>query len=727
MARLRVTKSPSEALALTNCAFIHPSSLAPAAEYVVLNGRYRFNLKTDPSVEPGHVGLSKVQRSWAQLALNDDVAAEAFQAREQGNVCAGTVNFRVDLMKRGEQQVTLDAEKLAALFHAQFDLHVFTLGQTLVVNFGGHNLLITVHALATIDAGAEAGAGADWALLMAATAVKVFAGGDSPIRMAGSGKATFNPNAILDPTFNFSELGIGGLDEELLVIFRRAFTSRLFPPEFTRSLGIQPVRGILLHGPPGTGKTLIARQIGKVLNSHEPKIVNGPEILNKFVGQSEENIRNLFKDAEAEFKSKGDASQLHVIIFDEIDAICRQRGSRGDSTGVGDSVVTQLLSKLDGVDQLDNILVIGMTNRFDLIDEALLRPGRLELHLEISLADEPGRLDILRIHTALLQQAGRLAADLDLAEIAAVTKNYSGAELAGLVKAAASVALTRHIKVGTVAAVKDDYDQVRVGHADFAVALEDIRPAFGSVDDELAGCGTEQILHFSNDTQRILDEGASYAKAASLDTRNNLVSVLVHGEAGAGKTALAARIAQQSGFPFIKILSLQTLMGMSEQACIYRLTQVFADACKSELSCVILDNLEDLADWNPVGPRYSPALVKALKSVLGKRPPAKRRLLVLATTSNREALNAVGLGAYFKHEILVPAISTLPALQAVLEACLGGPESAEILGSVRAAMGHDSRVFSIPVKNLLALIGHAACDEENVAQCFLGEFERYLY
>lgn len=111
-------------------------------------------------------------------------------------------------------------------------------------------------------------------------------------------------------------------------------------------LGVQHVKGLLLYGPPGTGKTLMARQIGKMLNAREPKVVSGPEILSKFVGQSEENVRKLFADAEAEYKAKGEESSLHIIIFDELDAICKQRGSRGDSTGVGDSVVNQLLAKV---------------------------------------------------------------------------------------------------------------------------------------------------------------------------------------------------------------------------------------------------------------------------------------------------------------------------------------------------------------------------------------------
>ena len=187
-------------------------------------------------------------------------------------------------------------------------------------------------------------------------------------------------NAILQPNFKFKDMGIGGLDKEFSAIFRRAFQSRIFPPGLIQNMGIQHVKGILLYGPPGTGKTLIARKIGQMLNAREPKVINGPEILNKFVGQSEENVRKLFADAESEYKTKGDDSDLHIIIFDELDAVCKQRGSGGSGgTGVGDSVVNQLLAKLDGVDQLNNILLIGMTNRRDMIDDALLRPGRLEV------------------------------------------------------------------------------------------------------------------------------------------------------------------------------------------------------------------------------------------------------------------------------------------------------------------------------------------------------------
>lgn len=121
----------------------------------------------------------------------------------------------------------------------------------------------------------------------------------SPLNLKASKKRAA-ANAIVRPDFNFSDMGIGGLDDEFQIMFRRAFASRIFPPGLVEQLGINHVKGILLYGPPGTGKTLMARQIGKMLNAREPKIVNGPEVLNKFVGQSEENIRKLFADAEKE-------------------------------------------------------------------------------------------------------------------------------------------------------------------------------------------------------------------------------------------------------------------------------------------------------------------------------------------------------------------------------------------------------------------------------------------
>ena len=126
--------------------------------------------------------------------------------------------------------------------------------------------------------------------------------------------------------------------------------------------------------------------------------------------------------------------------------------------------MNQLLSKMDGVDQLNNILIIGMTNRLDMIDEALLRPGRLEVHMEINLPDENGRLQIINIQTAKMRTNGVMDGDVNLQELAALTKNFSGAEIAGLVKSATSFAFNRHVKVGTMAGISDDVEGLSLIH-----------------------------------------------------------------------------------------------------------------------------------------------------------------------------------------------------------------------------------------------------------------------
>lgn len=168
------------------------------------------------------------------------------------------------------------------------------------------------------------------------------------------------------------------------------------------------------------------------------------------MGDSEAFIRALFADAELEQEEAGDQSALHVIVFDELDAFTRERGSlAGDTSGVRDSVVNQLLAKMDGVDQLENVLIVGMTNRPELIDAALLRPGRLEVQVEVPRPDESGRQQILQIQTRQLRQrrclTERAAAALGSGALASVTTGFSGADLAGLMRSATSFALERYV------------------------------------------------------------------------------------------------------------------------------------------------------------------------------------------------------------------------------------------------------------------------------------------
>jgi vesicle-fusing ATPase len=539
------------------------------------------------------------------------------------------VEAEVGFASKKTTDVPYDQDELATQFKKNFENQILAPGQLLLMDIKNIFLRMSIRTVTLVDLSMEKGDTSAPPLtdprargiLTKHTQIDFFKDARTDIKLKSS---TRRPaaNSIIQPGFKFEDMGIGGLDNEFSAIFRRAFASRIFPPGLVEKLGIQHVRGILLYGPPGTGKTLIARQIGKMLNAREPKVINGPEVLNKYVGQSEENIRKLFADAEKESKEKGDESGLHIIIFDELDAVCKQRGSgAGGGTGVGDSVVNQLLSKLDGVDQLNNILLIGMTNRMDMIDEALLRAGRLEVHMEISLPDEKGRAQILKIHTTKMRNNGVLEPDVNVDELAKVTKNFSGAELSGLIKAASSFAFSRHIKVGTMAAINPDVENMKVSRADFFSALEEVKPLFGVAEEELGKRILRGIIHYSPFIKDILDEGRLYINQVRKPDSTPILSVALHGPPGSGKTALAAKMAMDSGYPFIKLISPEDMVGFSEMQKVQQLDKTFRDAYKSTLSVIVIDNVEMLVDWVPIGPRFSNSVLVALKVLLDKQPP----------------------------------------------------------------------------------------------------------
>jgi vesicle-fusing ATPase len=564
--------------------------------------------------------------------MMDPIIAESYDPFVVGpNVYLGALD--VDIGFASVKKITdapYDQDMLADVFVKQFENQLFAPGQKLIMDHKNIPLIFTVKTVQLVDLSMEKSSGNTptvstpnaRGILTRHTPITFYKDAKSPIKLKGSSKRPA-ANSIIAPDFKFENMGIGGLDTEFGAIFRRAFASRIFPPGLIEKLGIQHVKGILLYGPPGTGKTLIARQIGKMLNSREPKVINGPEVLNKYVGQSEENIRKLFADAEKEYKEKGEESGLHIIIFDELDAVCKQRGSgAGGGTGVGDSVVNQLLSKLDGVDQLNNILLIGMTNRMDMIDDALLRPGRLEVHMEISLPDEAGRAQILKIHTSKMRDNNVMESDVNVQELAHMTKNFSGAEIAGLVKSASSFAFNRHVKVGTVAGISDDIENLKVNRDDFLRALDEVKPAFGFSEEELETAMSAGILHFSPYIENILKDGRLFVDFVRTSETTSLLSVLLHGPPGSGKTALAARIAKDSGFPFIKLVSAENMVGFSEMAKIQYLNKVFTDAYKSPQNIVVVDNIERIIEWVPIGPRFSNPVLQALMVLLTKQPPS---------------------------------------------------------------------------------------------------------
>lgn len=503
---------------------------------------------------------------------------------------------------------------------------------------------------------------------------------------------------LLSPNFNYEELGIGGLHKEFMEIFRRAFATRLFPPAIIKNMGIKHVRGMLLYGPPGCGKTLVARQIGKMLNGQEPKVVNGPEILNKFVGQSEENIRNLFAEAEADLAQNGESADLHVIIFDEIDAICKQR-TGSTQPGSHDTIVNQLLTKIDGVDAIDNILVIGMTNRKELLDDALLRPGRLEVHVEFSLPDKQGRLQIFAIHTAGMRENEYLAKDVDFDKIADRTKNYSGAEIEGVCKNAAAFALfDRNIDIDNPTMPKD-LDKVSVQMSDFERAIDQIQPALGANTDELSRY-IHGMIDYGPRYHNLLRVGQSFINQVEQNERTEILSVLLSGPAGSGKTALAAMLATGSNYPFIKLLSPQAFVGKHELEKCQKLAKAFEDAYKSPLSLVILDDIERLLEYVPIGPRFSNAVLQTLQVLVNKPPPSGHRLLVIGTSTNEEFLRDCDLFPCFNLHVEVPLLTKDEILKTLASYTL---DTQKVFDDDSLAQLSNSIYLDIGIKQLLLI------------------------
>ncbi|ORY56880.1 vesicular-fusion protein-like protein sec18 [Pseudomassariella vexata] len=700
-----------------------------------MQGEYVVTARPTPGFPDGCISLSDPQRQWCGIGLTDTFTGEQYDPFSQGKtVYLGILDVEISFAsQRKITDTPYDQDQLSDIFLKQYQSQIFSPGQRFLMDLKGIPLSFVVKAIQLVDLSMEKGASSSVpstsapnarGILTNMTTINFFKGAQSPIKLKGSARRPA-ANAIIRPDFKFEDMGIGGLDDEFSTIFRRAFLSRIMPPGIVEQMGLPHVKGLLLFGPPGTGKTLIARQIGKMLNAREPKIINGPEILNKFVGQSEENVRKMFADAEKEYKEKGEESELHIIIFDELDAVCKQRGSSSGGTGVGDSVVNQLLTKLDGVEQLNNILLIGMTNRKDMIDEALLRPGRLEVHVEISLPDEHGRQQILKIHTNKLRVNGRLAGDVNIGELAAKTKNFSGAEIIGLVKAAASYAFGRNTKMGGMAVVPDNIQDMQVEHADFLRALDDVKPAFGVSEEALVQSAPWGIIPFSPHIQRIRDDGQAFADQISKSEDLPLFSVLLHGPRGSGKTALAADIGLKSDFPFVKLVSAKDMPGMGETGKIEMLKRVFSDAYKSQISMVILDDIDDMIEWSPVGPRFQNSVLNAIALLLKTKPPKRRRLLIIGTTSRRGVLQQLDIRG-FNREIAVPAVSDHRQLTALLSNSGAFPDPAEINESVyelQNLIGSDR--VDVGVSEIIATLktsqSKAKRDQRPLGQIFAGE------
>lgn len=278
-------------------------------------------------------------------------------------------------------------------------------------------------------------------------------------------------NIVINPL----DIDVGGLSEQFQTIYRRAIASRVLPKDVMSKFGAKPVKGMLFYGPPGTGKTHLALQLSKHLNASF-NLINATDLKNRYFGETEKMIRDLFKDARDEYSINGDRSRTHILVIDEIDSLFFKRD---EIHRMSASCTNQLLSELDGVDKFDNIIVIGITNRKDTIDEALLRPGRLELHIEFTLPDEQGRKEIFEVHVKTMRDNNMLSTDVDLDYLAKHSEALTGAEISGVVRTVMSNTMMSMISDPDHVNI----DNIKITQQDFINALNEIKES--SSEDEL--------------------------------------------------------------------------------------------------------------------------------------------------------------------------------------------------------------------------------------------------
>ena len=385
---------------------------------------------------------------------------------------------------------------------------------------------------------------------------------------------------------------IGDL-EDAKVKIREMIELPLRHPELFRHLGIEPPKGVLLHGPPGCGKTLLAKAVASESGAHFITI-NGPEVMSKFYGESEERLRQIFREAEENAPS--------IIFIDEIDAIAPKRE---EVTGeVERRVVAQLLALMDGLKGRGQVIVIGATNRPGALDPALRRPGRFDREISIGMPDKRGRKEILQIHTRGMP----LADDVNLDEFAEVTHGFSGADLAALAREAAMNALRGFLpqidlKTGTIPA--ELLAKLKVSRQNFYDALRDVQPsALREVYVEVPEVRWDDVGGLQEVKSQLIEAVEWPLKHPEFFEQMGIRpprGILLYGPPGTGKTLLAKAVATESEANFISVKGPEVLskwVGESEKA----IREVFRKARTAAPCVVFFDEIDSIAPMR--GMRY---------------------------------------------------------------------------------------------------------------------------
>ncbi|MFZ0965763.1 MAG: CDC48 family AAA ATPase, partial [Candidatus Bathyarchaeia archaeon] len=440
---------------------------------------------------------------------------------------------------------------------------------------------------------------------------------------------------------------IGGLHEEIQRV-REMVELPLRHPELFQRLGIEPPKGVLLHGFPGCGKTLLARAVA---NESEANFfsINGPEIMSKFYGESEARLREIFQQAQQNAPS--------IIFIDELDAIAPKRE---EVTGeVERRVVAQLLALMDGLSGRGNVIVIGATNRPGALDPALRRPGRFDREIEIGVPDKKGRYEILQIHTRGMP----LAEDVDLKKLSEMSHGYTGADQAALCRETAMKALRRYlpqINLEEERIPPSVLEKMEVKMEDFMNAYKEVTPtAMREVYIEVPTVHWDDIGGLEVVKQELKEAVEWPIKSPEIFERLGIKppkGILLYGPPGCGKTLLARAVATESEANFITIKGPEVFskwVGESEKA----IREVFRKARMAAPSVIFFDEMDSLVPRRGLGFGDSGVSERVISQLLTEMDGivALEDIVVIAATNRPDIVDpAVLRPGRFDRLIYVP-------------------------------------------------------------------------
>ncbi len=424
---------------------------------------------------------------------------------------------------------------------------------------------------------------------------------------------------------------IGGLSREMRRI-REMIELPLRYPEVFERLGIDPPKGVLLHGPPGCGKTLIARAVAHETSAHFVHI-NGPEVIDKYYGASEAQLRGIFEEA----KRRAPA----IIFIDEIDAIAPKREEMSGDRQVERRVVAQLLAIMDGLESRGDVIVIAATNIPNTLDPALRRPGRFDREITISVPDKQARQEILDIHSRGMP----LAEDVDMERLASITHGFVGADLTALCREAAMSALRRLMPDIDFVQAHIPYEKLislQVAMSDFDVAMKEVEPsAIREVFTEVPDVGWADVGGLE-EAKRLLVEAVEWPLRYTHLFEHAGVrppkGILLDGPPGTGKTLLAKALARESEANFIAVSGPQLMsrwVGESERG----VRETFRKARQAAPCIIFFDELDALAPRRGIGGNeVSDRVVSQLLTELDGIEEL-RGVVVLAATNRQDRLD----------------------------------------------------------------------------------------